>query len=794
MGYKYLHTGESVLVKQKIRAPKGINTDAIKDQLVQERNSRFLSLPIFHLVYIYNWGLKNYDTTKIQSNKRKRLEKFDTKIAATQKENRKSQLLSKKARKLTEFKDELKNGNRRMQWGETLTVFDSSKTIKTVDNINKYMFTRGYFNSIVNSSTTFEYKNARITYEIQPKKPYVIDSVYTFIADPTLDSLYKTKTTLNPLKGQQFSQELITQERERVYKIASNNGFYEFKKQYILFEVDSVSLPNQKLLVRLTITNPANRTNHRIYSYDSLIFNSETSKKNNYLLRTITYNDITYNQAANNYAEKILDRRIFLDKSDLYSREKALETQKQLSYLDIFRFVNIEYDTTDGKFISNIFTSPLKKFQTSTEIGLSLFEEAQKPGPFFNFNAKNRNLFHRLEIIDINANVRLQGIPNVNADNNEYTRFQAGAVASLTFPIFYFPLSQRLRNKYGAYNPRTRFSIGINYEDRFNEYERTTFNSAIAYLWQVKQIAQFSVKPLDVSFIQSNNSTNFSQELQEFEDQGNRSYVSAFRPSFVSAASISYNLRTNKYGQSDVNATFLSVFIEYGGLLQTFLGRKPFDESENLEYYRYFKFNADFRKNIRIKKGSSFAYRFNTGFAYVYGESRALPYEKYFFAGGSNSIRAWSPRRLGPGSYAEYTNVEGNEIEVDYQREQPADVIIESSIEYRKNVIGFFNIAAFIYIGNAWLWRSKTINENNDGDESSDGIFRFQSFIKEIAVGAGIGLRMDFSFLILRLDGAYKIVDPARPEGDRFVANKIRLDDLFNQQLFNLNIGIGYPF
>jgi outer membrane protein assembly factor BamA len=108
--------------------------------------------------------------------------------------------------------------------------------------------------------------------------------------------------------------------------------------------------------------------------------------------------------------------------------------------------------------------------------------------------------------------------------------------------------------------------------------------------------------------------------------------------------------------------------------------------------------------------------------------------------------------------------------------------------------VGFFNIAAFIDAGNTWLWRSKTINENNDGDGVDDGIFRIKSFVKEIAVGAGLGLRLDFSFLILRLDGAYKIIDPARPDGDRFVADEITFNNLFDRQLFNLNIGIGYPF
>ena len=176
------------------------------------------------------------------------------------------------------------------------------------------------------------------------------------------------------------------------------------------------------------------------------------------------------------------------------------------------------------------------------------------------------------------------------------------------------------------------------------------------------------------------------------------------------------------------------------------------------------------------------------GLAKSYAPNDILPYEKYFFSGGSNSIRAWRPRRLGPGSFfpADTISSEGNVV-VRYNDdfEQPGELILESSIELRTKVIGFFHTALFVDAGNIW-----TFSEN---DQRPGGKFELSDFYKEIAVGAGIGARFDFTFLLLRLDAGVKIYNPALPQGQRFIfrldKNKIQgVDDII------LNLAIGYPF
>jgi outer membrane protein assembly factor BamA len=180
----------------------------------------------------------------------------------------------------------------------------------------------------------------------------------------------------------------------------------------------------------------------------------------------------------------------------------------------------------------------------------------------------------------------------------------------------------------------------------------------------------------------------------------------------------------------------------------------------------------------------SVAFRVNFGLAVPYGDNQVLPYEKYYFAGGSNSIRAWQPRRLGPGSYRPL-NEEGTAI--DYSFEQQGELLLETSIEFRRNLLGFIDGAIFIDAGNVWSLQS------NDSRENAS--FSFSRFYKEIAVGTGIGMRFNFQFLIMRLDWGIKVYDPAKNEGDRFVFDKdFRTGQFANQQLGVLNIGIGYPF
>jgi len=676
-----------------------------------------------------------------------------------------------------------------MRWGEDLAVFDSSKVDGSVANLNNYLFSKGYFNATIESSIETHNRKSTVTYNIRENKPYRIDSMIYVIRDPKVKKLFMDNIEDQLLLDKKYDQDLFGEERSRVYDLMTNNGFYNFKRQYVLFEVDSMLLSDQQLVVRQTITNPIDKNQHQVYRMDSIIFSADQAGATRYL-KPAEYNHVTYNFMGSNYSERLLARRVFLQKDSLYSKQLTLQTQQQLSYLDIFKFVNVNYDTTGGQFIANIFTSPLKKYQTSSEAGLSIFDSQSKiPGPFLNLNVKGRNIFGGLEIIQFDGNVSIQGLENVNSENTNqsslnYSRLQYGGKLSLTFPQFLFPFNENLRNIIGRYNPRTKISAGINFEERIREYERNTVNTNMAYIWQVDNKAQYTFTPFDANYIFSILTDDFETKLKANSTQ---SIIASFNPSFFIFSAFSARYNYGNYGVGNNDAHFIQASIESGGnLLGVFNNLSEFQDLEN---YKYLRGTFEYRQNVKLTRRSSLAYKISLGAAYSYGGG-SLPYEKYFFAGGSNSVRAWRPRRLGPGAYA---ILDADQIDaqiIDYSTERAGDILIESSVEYRSNLVGFIDYALFVDAGNMWLWKSDGLTGDYTNPEEN-GKFDIKDATTQIAIGTGYGLRLDFSFLVLRLDLAHKVFDPGLPKGDRFL-----LDDFTFKTLLKptLNIGIGYPF
>jgi outer membrane protein assembly factor BamA len=249
----------------------------------------------------------------------------------------------------------------------------------------------------------------------------------------------------------------------------------------------------------------------------------------------------------------------------------------------------------------------------------------------------------------------------------------------------------------------------------------------------------------------------------------------------VSSTKFSIINNYNDYGNKNQKSAYLRYSVETGGNLLRWFGEQYLDEG--IEHFQFAKVRGDYRSTIPINSKESIAYRFHVGYALPYGRNKTLPYEKFFFAGGSNSLRAWEPRRLGPGSYMP-TDSLGN---YSNNFEQQGEVIFESSIEYRHKIFGFVYGAIFVDAGNIWTIRD---------DKSRPGAqFEFDRFYKEIAVGTGYGLRFDFNFLLMRFDVGMKLYDPAGPTGARFFTDPGFKDPVFdNYKRFVYNIGIGYPF
>jgi outer membrane protein insertion porin family len=814
MGTKHLQENQKLLVQQVIKAPPNINEEELRALYAQRPNRRFLSLPgIHHLVAIYYAGKKRYDKEEFVKKRERAEKKFDEKIAQATSQQKIDNLQFRKQKKIDKYNSRIEKGNLFMQWGEPIAVYDSALLNITVNRFKNYLFSEGYFENEVHANVDSTGKFVRVTYEVEVGQPYIIDSIFYRITDSTVYNLIRMDEDNSLIKkGERYREDNFSQERERIDLYLKDNGFYDFSRQYIDFHIDTTLLEGRRVAVMLAIRDPGRRGYHKQFIIDSVRFTTDAGVTMPGVERTQrTYRDVQYLYYQDNYNLKILTQRVFLAPGNLYSRTKTFETQRQLANLDAFKFVNINYDSSGGHFIANIFTSALDRYEWSNEIGVNVTEGY--PGPFYNLNFKKRNLFGGLENFELNGRVGIEGVAAATQELDVYRSTEAGINASITFPQFLWPFRSATQIALGKYNPKTRLSVGYNYTDR-PEYRRNSTTLSNTYTWQNQRTTQYSLALFNVSLINSDiKSPAFRDVLDDLDSLGNYNLARSFEPSFVSSMIFSVTWNRN-YGTFDRNAVFIRAQFEPGGTTLNFIDPDIISR-QGLQYFKYLRFNFDFRQIRILNRWATFAYRVNTGVAYSYGSDRSLPYEKYYFAGGSNSIRAWRPRRLGLGSVPPLVStdptVEGDPVAdglFNYRLEKPGEILFEGSMELRSKLFGFVGGAIFVDAGNVWLFSQQTKENPETGERepvAGNSKFRFDSFYKELGVGTGFGLRFDFTFLVLRFDVGIKVYDPGRRPGDRFVLDDARFFKPFAtrtgpesytdfKEPVIYNIGIGYPF
>nr|WP_255777927.1 BamA/TamA family outer membrane protein [Mariniradius sediminis] len=730
-------------------------------------------------VSIYNFGEWTFDSTK-QQIKRAEYEQERRELIQLNEEGGLNKKQTKRLNKVNSYLETLEKrleyGNFFMRTGNPRVVMDSAKTLESAQQMRFLLANNGFFDAKTDFSVTTKRKKANIEYLIYEGEPYVVDSFLTNSDDPKIYTLLEKSNSASEIKiGKIYEQNALTRERQRVEDLLKDNGYYTFSKSYIEYNVYEDTVEHS-VVVEQIIRKPIYSDFHRVYTLDSIFFSVDPPSLNFIDNSEVTYfRDIEFDLYDDRYSEKIISSRIFLEKGALYSRSNVIDTQRQLANLDLFRFVNIAFDTIGNTLRPKIFTQPNQKFQITNQLGASITE--QVPGPFFSHSLRNRNLFRGAEIFEFYFRAGLEGVVSATGEGGVFRSRELNTSASVIFPQFLFPFAAGSLETLGRYNPRTRTLIGYSYINR-PEYIREAVTGAISYNWNTRTFRrQYTVNLLDANFIRSNLDEEFYALLDDLRDQGNN-LINSFLPSYVSSISGQVIFNFNQYGAFQKNkASLWRLFFESGGTTLNFV-RDDFVDNRSLAYFQFLKFQSDFRRYIPITNKQTFAYRINLGLARPYGVSNGvLPYEKYFFAGGSTGIRAWQPRRLGPGS---------NVPTQDYRFEQPGEILFEGMFELRTKLYGYFDAAYFIDLGNSWTFQ--------DDPTRPGANFEFNRFYKEIAVGTGVGLRMDFDFLVLRLDVGVKAFDPGRPLGQRYVLNQFfrSFPGFRGQTVFN--IGIGYPF
>lgn len=808
---------EHYLYAIDFKGNENVTTETLESliPLSMKPNTRPLELPMTPRVWWLNFGQNHFKKDKAIAKKERLISEFDalnTEISTLTIERKKN----KKIQKLNRIEENLQVGS---AWfwryiGEKPSIVTNEAIDNTQLIIEKYLKMTGYRDAVVSKSVKpIKKKKAVLTYFVKEGSIYKIDSIIYEIQDSALKKVVlKNKNLQLVRKNDPLDINLINAERNRIEYTAKQNGYYQFSGQYIRHGVlkekgtysDFITSKNGSLYIG--VANPPDKAKHQVFKIERVRFKGlELNQLDSSAIDTLVLNDIEYITANNQIPLKLIDNRMLIRSGSIFNIAQIQETQRQLGLFNQFAFTSYQFNQLNDSTLTLDFFSPLlNKFTVSSNPGLnSIYNNGQNFIGFgIPFSVSMRNSFKKLETTDFSAIGAFEGQPSPINSNKIKGGLKLGTNFSVSFPTLNFPLLRS--SKYILMNPKTVYSLGVDYSEPFWG-KRFNVNTRLNYSWQPSLYKRFSFSLLDVALINtvydisnpSSQSALFYNELVRQQKNGNNLKVT-FDPQFVSTFNVSYLFNNQDVQERYGNARYFRLFIESGGTAMNLLKNK--DEIGLIEqlfplnnntlnsdsvraYFRFVKINADFRKYYSLSPKSGWAYRVNIGVINPYGKNKSVPYEKNFFAGGSNSIRAWSPLSLGVGSAQPDVTEDGNIIP------QPGDILLETSIEYRRTVANFFGaiqLATFLDAGNIWKWY-EIPTKANQAD------FDFRRFYKEIAVGSGLGLRWDLTYFILRFDLGIKVFDPSKPEKERFVLDNFSLGKNSPYGL-QLQIGIGYPF
>lgn len=663
------------------------------------------------------------------------------------------------------------------------------------DIIVNYSENKGYFNAKAKYDTVSKNKKAQVIYTLNPGARYLISNV-NFPKDSTLINSeiqnLKEKTLLKA--GNPFDLDVIKNERQRIDNELKDKGFYYFSPDNIIVQADSTVTkdPKVELIVKLKDNTPKLATEQ--FTIDKVVvfpnYNLRDAKKGKYnipmnpdSLKGYEYNNIYVVDPDKKFKPRIFDRALYFNQGDIYNRKDHNLSLNRLISLGIFKFVKNEFvvsDSLNHKFDAYYVLTP-RELQSLRLEALGRTNSANYAGSELNLNWTQRNFFRGAE--QFKASVYGAFDVQMGGPADAENIFRAGTNVQLSIPRIVAPFRF---NSSSAFVPRTNIQLGYEFQNRTTLYTLNTFNASFGYQWKENVRKEHELKVIDISLIDP---ANVTQKYMDKFPQ-NPYLERVVEQQLIFGPTYSYTYSTTMLPKK--NTFYYKGMLDLAGNitgLVTGANKKEGKEKTifGVPFSQYAKIENDVRFYHKFNEKTSFASRFIAGVAIPYGNSEHIPFSRQFFVGGSNSIRAFRARTLGPGSYdPRPQRAEG------FVFDQSGDVKLELNAEYRANLYKFLNVAAFVDAGNIWL-----INDEFDqkGVNTRPGGKFSKEFLSEIAVGAGVGLRLDFSILVLRLDLAMPLRVPYYEKGDRWTFDRINFgDSSWRKDNLILNIAIGYPF
>lgn len=725
--------------------------------------------------------LKSADVELISEEKRNDLGSVEGELSEIMKPQPNSKLLGMRLGLLYHYKAQrvkpgflIKYLNKK--FGEEPVYLSDFDSLRAIDLMDNRLENNGFFHPNISSGIELKKHFASLDFKINLDQPYELekyelDSANSNIHTDIRASLEDTYFT----KGTRFNLELMKDERGRIDTYLKSKGYYNFHEDFLIFEADTNQYDDRKFDLFLRLKKDVPKKSLLPYTLEEINVFPDYSLNNEGIENdTVNIKGINFIQNPVFFKPERMEPYILFKKGQTYNPDTSRLTSSRLSSIGAYRFVNIRYEnlspndsTSDTlRLRANIFLSPLKKRSIRAEVQ-AITKSNGFAGPALAVVHSNRNLFQGGETLNLTGSFGYEVQLGSKGNTTGLSSTQFGLQVGLIYPRLLLPF--RVNDQFLYSVPKTNMSVGYDFFDRSNLYRLKSFNTRFGYSWRKSRSVYHEVNPLSVDYV---NTTNITTEFQDILDQ-NPFLQSSFQKQLI--AGVTYTFMYNQLALPEVKHPILIVAnVDVAGTgLDLLSDGTSADGQKTLfgtAYAQYAKADVNFVYNYKLGNSKTLIARLFGGYGLPYGNSETLPFSRQYFSGGPSSVRAFRTRSLGPGTYAPSGADQGSFFD------RSGDIRLEANLEYRFPIYSFVKGAFFADAGNVWLTKE---NSALPGGKFSS------SFLEELGMGVGMGLRVDIQNFVIRFDFASPLSKPYLPKGDRF-----NLD--LSEILFNF--AIGYPF
>lgn len=640
----------------------------------------------------------------------------------------------------------------------------------------------GYFSSSAAYSLDYNRKNpkkARITYDVTYGKPWRYSSIsYPVPSSPLTSIIDSTRSSSLLREGDIYRADVLSSERSRITSVLRNRGYYFFRPDYLSYLADTTVVPNEVAL-RLQLRGNIPREALRTYRVGHITFDLKSASGKGEI-DTVELSNVTFvYQKPLKVRKRFIERNITLKTDEIYTLDRQTESLNSLVRMGIFRYVNLSVSTPDSIRGDNSLDITL---DAAMDTPMEAWFEANVTsstnsfiGPGVIFGLAHKNVFGGGERLSLELSGSYEWQTGKRQSTGTKTSllnsYEFGIKASLAFPRLLpsaLLWNSRIERRYGG---KTTVQLSADLMNRPQYFRMLSLNTSFSFDFQSSEVSSHTIQLPKIGYNYLINSTaSFDSTLQE-----NPAIALSFRNQLI--PTLGYTYRFNKqFGRHDGNHIFWQTSASTAGNFLSWVvaGTEGHKKFLGIPFSQFAKATTDFRYYRRLWGEAWLATRFLVGAGWAYGNSTVLPYSEQFYIGGANSIRAFTIRTVGPGSYAPPKG------DTDAYLDQTGNFKLESNIELRFPILGDLQGAVFLDAGNIWLLKAE---ESRPG-----GTLNAKTFWRDIALGTGVGLRYDISFLILRIDMGIGLHAPYNNDKPRYY----NMDSFGKSLAFHL--AIGYPF